>query len=112
MLALLQAAADSVQAQPPTTVVGAFQALLGTDFGVSNETLMKVFMSLATIVAMSVIRRLLARLLEGRFRDRRARYQFGKGLTLASSIITLVIIGTIWLGVHHVEAPVRRGRPN
>ncbi len=98
ILALLQTAADSAQAQPPTTVVGAFQALLDTNFGFSSETLMKVLMSLATVVAISVIRRLLTRLLEGRFQDPRARYQFTKGLALAGSIITLVVVGTIWLG--------------
>ena len=57
-----------------------------------------MFLSLATLVGMSVIRRLLTRLLEGRFQDRRARYQFTKSLALASSIVTLVVIGTIWLG--------------
>ncbi|MCH7562819.1 MAG: mechanosensitive ion channel [Gemmatimonadetes bacterium] len=98
IFALLQAAADSAQAQPPTTVVSAFQTLLDTNFGISSETLFKVLMSLATLVAMSVIRRLLTRLLEGRFKDPRARYQFTKSLALASSIVTLIAIGTIWLG--------------
>ena len=97
--ALFQAAAYLAQAQPPSTVVGAFQALLDTNFGVSSETLFKVLMSVVTLVAMSVIRRLLTRLLEGRFQDPRARFQFTKGLALASSIITLIAIGTIWLGV-------------
>ena len=98
IFALLQAAANSAQAQPPTGAVGALQALLDTNFGVSSETIFKVLMSLATMVVMSVIRRLLTRLLAGRFQDPRARYQFTKSLALASSIITLVIIGTIWLG--------------
>lgn len=98
ILALLQAAADSVQAQPLTTLFDAFQSLFETDLGVSSETVSKVLLSLATLVAMSVIRRLLTRLLEGRFQDPRARYQFTKGLALATSIITLVVIGTIWLG--------------
>ncbi len=98
ILALLQATADSAQSELPSTVRGAVEALLATDFGVSGDALVKVLMSLAAIVVMSVIRRLLTRLLEGRFQDARARYQFSKGLALASSIITLVIIGTIWLG--------------
>ena len=98
ILALLQAVADSAQAQPPTSLISALQQLLPGDTADSSDIIRKILLSLGTLVAMSVIRRLLTRLLEGRFQDPRARYQVTKSITLASSIITLAIIGTIWLG--------------
>lgn len=99
ILAFLQAAADSAQAETPTTFFGALRQLLQVSTEDSSDLIRKILLSLATVIVMTVIRRLVTRLLEGRFQDPRARYQFTKGIGLASSIITLVAIGTIWLGV-------------
>ena len=97
ILAFLQAVADSAQAQIPTTPLAAVQALLESDLGFPDGTLQKLLLSLGTLVAMSLVRRLFVRLVEKRFEDPRARFQFRKNVALASSIITLIIIGTIWL---------------
>jgi small-conductance mechanosensitive channel len=65
--------------------------------GISPAIQTKIGLSLAAIVLIWLVRRILLRVLAGQIEDPRSRYQWGKGSAYVAYLVGFLVLGQIWL---------------
>lgn len=72
-------------------------AWLETSLGVGSDTLRKLVFSIAAILVVWLIRRVVVRLVSSRLEEPRARYTWVKSTAYVAYAITFLLLGQIWL---------------
>ncbi len=90
-------AAMSAQAPVAAEVANRLSEMVHGAVGVAPDTQLKILLSVLTVVALWLVRRLVLRMAGRRIEDPRARYQWSKSSGYAAFILGLLLLGQIWL---------------
>jgi len=82
---------------PAAPFLGSVGVFLKQKIGLSYSLQYKIFLSLVFLILIFLLRKLLRRLIDRRVKDIKRHYYWKRTVTYASTIIGVIIIGSVWI---------------